>query len=222
MSRSLDEIVRVLQAVKSRHKLVMTYLPGGKFQALLRFVDPDGRRLIIGRSPVPGANAALLSRPRWTFHAELPEWHVEFALGGARETLHDGVAAFEFGFPDVIVCHQPRAHPRVPIEPEAQLKCIANTRGHIAFEASIVDISAGGLGFIVYAPSTPLETGTMLLGCRIQAPDGAVVEVDLEVRYTKPVDSAEAQRAVRSGCRLVNPSAEALELILLYVGSAGA
>ena len=222
MSRSLDEIVRVLQAVKSRHKLVMTYLPGGKFQALLRFVDPGGRRLIIGRSPVPGANAALLSRPRWTFHAELPEWHVEFAVGGARETLHNGVAAFEFGFPDVIVCHQPRTHPRVPIEPEARLKCIANTRGHISFEANIVDISAGGIGFIVYSPGVPLETGTMLLGCEIQAPDGAVVEVDLEVRYTKPVDSAEGQHAVRSGCRLVNPSAEALELILLYVGSAGA
>jgi len=36
MSRSLDEIVRVLQAVKDRHNLVMTYLPRGKFQALLR------------------------------------------------------------------------------------------------------------------------------------------------------------------------------------------
>ena len=219
MSRSLDEIVRVLQAVKNRHCLVMTYLPGGKFQALLRYVDPGGRRLIIGRSPVAGANAALLSRARWTFHTELPEWHVEFAVGGARETLHDGVAAFEFGFPDLIVWHQPRAHPRVPIEPEAQLKCIANTRGHLSFEANIVDISAGGIGFIVYSPAISLETGTLLLGCRIQAPDGAVVEVDLEVRYTKPMDSAPGQVAVRSGCRLINPSAEALALIRRYVGS---
>ena len=48
MSRSLDEIVRVLQALKSRHSLVMTYLPNGKFQAPLRYVDPGGRRLIIG------------------------------------------------------------------------------------------------------------------------------------------------------------------------------
>jgi len=46
-----------------------------------------------------------------------------------------------------------------------------------------------------------------------------VVEVDLEVRYTKPVDAAPGQSAVRSGCRLVNPSAEALALIRLYVGS---
>jgi len=219
MSRSLDEIVRVLQAVKDRHNIVMTYLPRGKFQALLRYVDPGGRRLIIGRSPVAGANAALLSRERWIFHTELPEWHVEFAAGGARETLHNGVGAFEFGFPDIIVCHQPRAHPRVPIEPEAQLKCVANTRGHAAFEASIVDISAGGVGFIVYSPTILLETGTVLLGCRIQAPDGAVVEVDLEVRYTKPMDSADGKRAVRSGCRLINPSPEALALIRLYVGS---
>lgn len=220
MSRSLEEIVRVLQAVKDRHNLVTTFLPGGvKFRALLRFVDPRGRRIIIGRSPVPGANAGLLSRERWTFHAELPEWHVEFPVGGARETLHNGVGAFEFGFPDIIVCHQPRAHPRVPIEPEAQLKCTANTRGHAAFEARIVDISAGGIGFIVYSPATLLETGTMLLGCRIEAPDGAVVEVDLEVRYTKPVDAAPGQTAVRSGCRLVNPSPEALALIQLYVGS---
>jgi flagellar brake protein len=219
MSRSLDEIVRVLQTVKARHKLVMTYLPNGKFQALLRYVDPRGRRLIVGRSPVPGANAALLSRPRSTFHTELPEWYVEFAVGGARETLHDGVAAFEFGFPDVIVCHQPRAHPRVPVQPEARLKCIANTRGHLSFEANIVDISTGGIGFIVYSPATALETGTLLLGCQIQAPDGAVVEVDLEVRYTKPVDSVPGQPAVRSGCRLMNPSEEAMALIRRYVGS---
>jgi len=84
---------------------------------------------------------------------------------------------------------------------------------------NIVDISAGGIGFIVHTPAIPLETGTLLLGCRIEAPDGAVVEVDLEVRYTRPMDAPEGKSAVRSGCRLVNPSAEALALIRLYVGS---
>jgi flagellar brake protein len=219
MTRSLDEIVRVLQAVKNRHSLVMAYLPGGKFQVLLREVDPRGNRLIIGRSPVPGANQTLLSRPRWTFHAELPDWHVEFAVGGGRDTLHDGVAAFEFGFPELVVCHQPRAHPRVPIEADAQLRFTANTRGHAQFEATIVDLSAGGIGLIAHSPAASLEAGTLLLGCRIQAPGGAVAEVDLEVRYTRPADSADGRRAMRLGCRLLNPSPEALELVRRYVGA---
>jgi len=165
---------------------------------------------------VAGANAALLSRPRWTFHTELPEWHVEFAVGGAHETLHNGVGAFEFGFPDVIVCHQPRAHPRVPIEPEAQLKCIAHPR-HVSFEAHIVDISAGGVGFIVHSrhPARDGHAAARLPdpGARRRRGGGR-----LEVRYTKPVDAApgSVRCAPAAAWSIV---AGALALIRLYVGS---
>jgi hypothetical protein len=218
LSHSVDEIVRILQQIKARHSLVTIFLPGMKFQSLVRDVDPRGVRFIIGRSPNTAANAALLARPRCSFHSELPEWHVEFAAGGARETMHDGAASFEFGFPDVIVCHRPRAHPRVPVEPQLPLQCVADGGGVASFEASIADVSEGGLGFLVYASAITLEPGTLLRGCRIRAPNGNVVVVDLEVRYSQQVTFPDGKRATRSGCRLVNPGPDALEFIRHYVG----
>ena len=218
MSRSVEEIVRVLQAMKAHHSLVTVYLPGVKFQAQVREVDPRGVRLIIGRSPNKAANAALLLRPRCTFHSEIPEWHVEFSAGGARETMHGDAVAFEFGFPDVIVCHRPRAHPRAAVEVPIRLECAASAGGVAPFEASIADVSEGGLGFLDYASAITLEPGTLLFECRIQVPGGALVTVDLEVRYSRLVTFPDGKRATRSGCRLINPSAEALEFIHHYVG----
>jgi len=42
------------------------------------------------------------------------------------------------------------------------------------------------------------------------------VTVDLEVRYSAPVTLPDGARAVRSGCRFVNPSEEVKKLLAVY------
>ena len=115
--------------------------------------------------------------------------------------------------------HPPREHPRVRVEPQVPLHCVADAGGITPFDAALVDISESGIGFITYAPDINLAPGTLLRGCRVGLPDGRTVEVDLEVRYSQPITADNGRPASRAGCRIVEPTTSLLTLIRQYLGT---
>jgi c-di-GMP-binding flagellar brake protein YcgR len=220
LTRSPKEISRMLETVRARSTLVTAVLAGGQatFQSLIRQVDAQGGRMVLERSPVEAANAALLARQRCTFQSEVTGWRIEFVASLPREVVHEGTRAIELRFPEVLVSHQRREHSRA-LEPQVALLCLADAGGITPFDASIVDLSLSGIGFLIYAADITLEPGTLLKGCRIELGERGACAVDLEVRYSQPV-TAEGRRAMRSGCRFVDPSPETLELLRGYLGGA--
>ena len=173
------------------------------FQSRLRAVDPAESFIILKSSSDEAANAAPLSRPRCTFFASLPGGHVEFAAADPQQIVHDGAAAIRLGFPDVLAYHQRRQDERATVSPQVPRVCLADAGGVLSFEGGLVDISVGGLGFLVYDPSITLEPGTVLKGCRIDPRGEPPLILDLEVRYSELVPFADGTRAARSGCRVV-------------------
>jgi c-di-GMP-binding flagellar brake protein YcgR len=213
------EIARVLEGIMRRHSLLAVYGAAAVFRSMLRDVDSSVGRIVVERSPDSAANAALLSRPRATFHCEIPGWHVEFVAADPRAAQHDGIQAIECRFPEVLSSYQRREHDRVAIRPPLPLRVLADAEGFTPFGASIVDVAAGGIGFVVYSQTITLEPGTILRGSRIELPDSGVCTVDLEVRYSEAVGFASGTRAMRSGCRFVKPSPELVALVKRYLQS---
>lgn len=111
-----------------------------------------------------------------------------------------------------------RASRRTEQEIPGHLECIADESGITAFNASIVDMSEGGIGLLVYSQEITLARGTVLRGCRIRIPGHDDVVVDLEVRHSEIIATAEGRRAVRSGCRLVDPTPEVRALARFFAG----
>lgn len=213
MTRAPEEIARILDSLRKRSALVTVHLDDVPFQSVLRDVDVPNGRLLLERCPAEAANAGLLARPRCAFHAELPGWHIEFATGAAREVQLLGMKLIECPLPEVLVSTQRRADARSETEsPAPTLSVLADAEGFMPFDAQIVDIGPGGIGFLVYAPDITLEPGTVLRGCRIALPGRPEVTADLEVRYTLPVDGPDGTRVMRSGCRFVSTPPELLEL----------
>jgi c-di-GMP-binding flagellar brake protein YcgR len=216
VTHSAIEIARVLENVRSRGLLVTAYLGEVIFQSLVLKVDPRGGRLQLTPSPVRAANQALFSRTRCSFHIELPGWHVEFVAGKPRVVaVTGGTKVIELEFPRVLSTHQRRAQPRTDVRPSLVVRCLADAGGITPFEAAIVDISQGGIGFLAYPEDIVLEPGTLLRGCRITLADGREFDVDLEVRYSQPVTMGR-RRVMRSGCRFVDPPQELIDLALRY------
>jgi len=218
VSRSPAEIARVLEGIMRRHSLLAVYGAPAVFRSLLRDVDARVGRIVVERSPDAAANDALLSRPRATFHCEMPGWHVEFVAAEPRVTLHDGIQAIECRFPELLSSYQRREHDRIAVRPPLPLRVLADAEGFTPFGASIVDIAVGGIGLVVYSQTITLEPGTILCGSRIELPDAAgVCTVDLEVRYSEAVGFASGTRAMRSGCRFLKPTPELVELVKRYL-----
>jgi flagellar brake protein len=202
---SAAEIAEVLALVQSEKGFLTAHLKGGEllFTSRLRAVDLDGSCIIIESSTDELANAALLSRPRCTFFASIPGGHVEFAAADPQRIEHEGKPAIRLKFPDVLADRQRREHERAIVSPQIPLVCLADDGGVLSFKGGLIDVSIGGLGFLVYDPNITLEPGTVLKGCRIDPYNQSPLVVDLEVRYSEMVDLADGTHAERSGCRVV-------------------
>ena len=208
MSRSAAEIGRVLAKAKQEGVPVAAYFPSLTFQAPLVHVDPKAGRILIARSPVEAANAAVLARPRCTFHCEMAGWHIEFVAAEPRAVVFRGHDLIQCRFPELLASNPRRAHNRVRLRPPLPLRVHADAAGIMPFEALIVDVGLGGVGFLAYASTITLEPGTVLRGCRIALPGGTECVTDLEVRYSQAVTLPNGRRAMRSGCRFLAASPE--------------
>jgi flagellar brake protein len=206
VSRSAAEIARILERIKSEGVLVTAYFPSIIFQSRLVLVEPKARRIVLEQDSSKQANAALLSRPRCSFHCQTGGWHVEFVATEPRAVMVRRRKLIQCRFPGLLARNARQRHERAQLAPPLPLRVQADAAGIMPFDGFIVDVGFGGVGFLVYASSITLEPGTVLRGCRIQVPGGAHCVTDLEVRYSQAVTLADGRRAMRSGCRFLTPS----------------
>ena len=210
MSRSPEDIARVLSMLLERGQAVNSDLAGGKivFESRLLYVDPARAYVMVE----PGANepalTALLERPRASFHASPEGWHIEFAAAGAQRAEHEGQAAIRLRFPEILITHQRRARERLRLESQVPLHFVVDAGGPLSFDGTMVDVSIDGLGILQYGPGITLEPGTLLKGCRIDLPRQPLATVEMEVRYSRQATLPDGRRVVRSGCRFVNLAPE--------------
>jgi c-di-GMP-binding flagellar brake protein YcgR len=217
MSRNAAEIARVLEKAKAAGVPVKAHFPGVTFESQLFLVDPGNGRVVFAPSAREAVNQAVLSR--CTFHCEMAGWHIEFVAAAPRAVTFQGRKLIECRFPEILASNPRRAHERVEARPPLALHVEADAGGIMPFEARIVDIGPGGVGFLVYAENIILEPGTMLRGCRIQLPGGRISDADLEVRYSTPVKLPNGRRVMRSGCRFVSPGALVVEFVRRFLKS---
>ncbi len=211
MLRAPEEITRVLNSLVMRGEPLESDLGGGKllFHSRLRFVDPARSYIIIERSTDEAANQALLARPRATFHAEPGGWRIEFAAADPRPTgTNEGAAGIKLRFPEVVAGHRRRTEDRTVVPPQHALRCIVDEAGVMPFDATMANVSKGGIGFLQYDPTISLEPGTVLKGCRIEGAAGASIVVDMEVRYSQLSNLPDGTPVQSSGCRFLNLSPE--------------
>lgn len=217
--RSRLEIARILLSIAEKRTPLTTYFPAidHLFISLLRQVDADGGCLIVDYSGDKAANAAMLAASSVRFSSNDAQAGIEFIGANPAETMVGQAAAIRFAFPDELMVQQRRAHRRIGNLPGVPLRCVADTRGVIPFEAEIVDFSLGGMGAMVYDDGIRLDAGTVLHGCKIIHPGGAALELDIEIRYTVPTALANGTRARRSGCRFIGVPAQLEDMIRVFV-----
>ena len=101
----------------------------------------------------------------------------------------------------------------MPVSANPPLRCVAYSGTVPIFEAAVTNLSRGGLGLHVESSGEALQPGMVLPACRIERKGRQPLPVDLEVRHTSVVTMPDGSRAVRVGCRFVDPSAAVLALI---------
>ena len=123
---------------------VCAFFPNLTFQAHMALIDPKGGRLVLTRSPLEAANAAVLARPRCTFHCEMAGWHVEFVAAEPRAVTVRRQSLIQCRFPELLASN-PRRSPEPPTLTE--IVAVAN------YLAEHSDVACNDADFYSKAPS---------------------------------------------------------------------
>lgn len=215
--RSHLEISRILRLLAQEHCRITSELKDGHpFSSFLLFADAE--RFAISYCVNKTINTMLLQSPSVEFTvADQRGLHYSFEASAPEETQFRDQPAIQFALPHVLLMHNRREHPRIPIPDDISLRCIADENGFIPFEAHITDVSHDGLGCLIYEHDVKLEPGTVLKTNRIILPNGHAVIVDLELRYATTITLADGTVANRAGFRLVQKPDKVAELLGYFI-----
>lgn len=201
-----DSEVAVLAALAVEGTAISARYASGMpaFRTRLLFVDPARHYLVIQASDDTAANARLLAGPCANLLAEFGDWRVEFTAESPQPATHGGYQAMRLAFPASVSINRRRQQERAAVPRQSNLRCVGHPAGGTRFEASVTDVSPGGIGMLNDA-SSPLKPGVVLPGCRLERPGWDPVDVDLEVRYTEPATLPDGSPGIKVGCRFLKP-----------------
>lgn len=216
--RSRIEIYRILQALAGERISLSAEI--GDYQLFVSHilsVDPAAGHFVIAYCANKSLNGTLFDLPVLEFTASYRGAQLVFQVSHPSDTQFDGRPAIQFAFPQSLILHHRREHPRIPVPADVSLRCVADEGNAISFEARITDISLDGMGGMLYDSGVMLTAGTVLKGCRIITPRGKAIVADLEVRYVTTITLPDGTPAHRAGVRFMQRPEQIEALIGMFV-----
>jgi hypothetical protein len=201
--RGREEIARRLLAARNRGVFFTTAGPGGS-ERRFRLLDVDGEggllhfveELFGVTAREDGDDGAWI-----TFSCACVSGRAEFVTAVTEAVELSNCYSIRTTFPDAILLYQDRTLERVPAVSDAWLEWEFGT-GHATFRARLIDVGLGGTGAMLLEPGLCLDPG-MRLKARFVRKGMPPVEVDLEVRFSRPVLLGDGGRATRVGFRFL-------------------
>jgi c-di-GMP-binding flagellar brake protein YcgR len=215
------EIISLLRSLKRNHVQVTIYFEQGEDFLLTSIlaVNPDFEEVVLDAGRDEGVNKRLCASSPITLVAFLDQIKLQFECPRAGMTALDGHPAIRVRLPTSILRLQRRDNYRAPAPVAAPLQCQIPSTAHPGEVSSIriADISCGGVSLVSRPESLKYDPATVLNGCRIELPQVATIEVNLEVRHTNDYIDAGGRTARRCGCRFIALSGPDATLIQRYI-----
>ncbi|WP_300456598.1 flagellar brake protein [Accumulibacter sp.] len=221
---SKAEIVAVLRSLIQKRALVSAYFDDGRSFMLTSVLQvvPESGELILDRGREETVNRQALLAERLVLTAMVDKVKVQFTLRGLTETQSAGRAAFTAALPDRVLRLQRREYFRLATPIAKPVKFITTIRRRddsaLVVEASLLDISGGGVGLM----ATPglallLPRGALLHDCKMALPDEGLLVADLCVRNKFDVTARGGSRYVRVGCEFIGLPGAKVSMVQRYI-----
>lgn len=221
---SKAEILFVLRALLQKGAMITVYFDGGNAFLLtsLTQISDDGNTLLFDFGSDQEMNQRALKATKLIFTTTLDKVKIQFSLKGLAQATFQGRPAFSGKPPETLLRLQRREYYRLSTPIANPIKCTINslvdngTKRPV--EATILDISGGGIGLMV--PLTMGEIfpmGTMLRDCSFTLPEEGVLNTTLCVRNAFSVTTKTGTQYLRVGCEYVDLPGTRLTMIQRYI-----
>ncbi len=218
------EIAAVLRALVQRRSLVSAYFNRGRSFLLTAVLelDMDAGELVLDCGREEETNRQALLAEQLLLTASVDQVKVQFKLGKLSETRQGGLPAFRAALPEELLRLQRREYFRLttPVtRPVKFVSAIRRSDGSVLLvEASLLDISGGGIGLMA-APSLAalLQRGAVLPDCKVSLPDEGLLVAHLSVRNKLDVTTRGGSHYVRVGCQFIALPAARMSMVQRYI-----
>jgi c-di-GMP-binding flagellar brake protein YcgR len=234
--RSAREMEAILSRLAERATVVSLHVHNSPWFMLTTVVRADYAANLLqfeyGRDEE--LNARVLQSTELRFDTYQDQINVRFIGRRVRETMVLDTPLFECDFPDTLLRLQRREFFRIapPLNQPItiRLPLSANTRRDPAAGASFasdtqvvemhargIDISCGGVVFLVEGNFMHTPVGSVLFGAELELAGTATLKLDLEVRNLRFVEMAGHRGTTRIGCRFSRIDSRASAQLQRYI-----
>ena len=199
------EVLRILREVMQDKDIVTAYVDDGRSCMLTTIVDldPVGRSVFLDCGADEGMNARLASCREVVLSTTHEGVRVQFTSPALERVRHRQAEVLRAAMPEELLRLQRREYYRLVTSVVDPIICrIATARGEL--EATVVDLSVGGIGILAYKPDVPLEVGLAYHGCHLALPTLGQFAVSLTVRSLFEITLRNGRRSHRAGCQFID------------------
>lgn len=222
--RSKSEIVSVLRSLIQRRAPLGAYFTQGSsfLVTSVLALDSDSGELVLDAGRDDDVYRQALQAEKLILSATLDKVKIQFALSHLSETWDAGRPAFRAALPDIVLRLQRREYFRLSTPVAKPVKFVATIRrmdaSALVVEASLLDISGGGVGLMA-SPSLAalLQRGAVLADCKMTLPDEGLLVANLCVRNKFDVTTRGGSRYVRVGCEFVALPGARMSMVQRYI-----
>jgi len=219
MIHSRLEILYILRAIQNKNELVTAYFNHGKDFILTSIIDVDGDTgsltLDLGADEI--INRRAQASDKIILVTAMDRVKVQFVVDGMEPVDHLGRPAFKAGIPRELLKLQRREYYRLSTPLINPIKCVMTKAGGGKIEATIADISLGGIAITNDQNMIAFEIGDKFSACRIVLPEIGTVTAEIEIRNVHEVTMKNGAKTQRAGCMFIGLPSGQQAMIQRYI-----
>lgn len=223
IQREPREVRFILRNLIERRAMVSTYFgPTGDF--LLTTVlglSPDENSVYLDWGADETLNSRVAASDQLTCMTQLDRVKIQFHLQTAKPTSYAGSKAFVAPVPDAVLRLQRREYYRLATPTIHGITCSVfvgeDGEEEARVNATVLDISGGGLAVMVPPDGTPFEPDREFRNCRINLPEVGTIETQMRVRSVFRISGKNGKPMLRAGCQFVQLPDSQVSMIQRFI-----
>jgi len=220
MLRNPQEVRTLLRQLQERVTQLSVFCNEGQDMMLSVLLEAAPDHLILDVGPDEEVNRRVAVAERHYCIGQLDRVRIQFLLGPFTRIEFAGRPAFLAALPREVLRLQRREYYRLSTPIARPLKCRMPIPlpdgGMFIFDATVLDISVGGVGIVAPPEEIPLAPGQIVPDCRIELPEVGIIDGTLRICQLG-VSFQRGNTRQRAGCEFVNLPGSQQTLIQRYI-----
>lgn len=222
--RGRTDILFNLRGLIQKRAMLSAFIDASadSFLTAIVALSADENQLVLDAASDETINRRVEAAEQLICVTQLDRIKIQFAARGIQRIQHEGHDAFRVRVPEVMLRLQRREYFRLTAPSAHSLTClipmtIGGEQREISVEASILDISGGGLSITIPSEGMLVEPDMEFGNCRLMLPETGAIVTSLRVRNLFRITNRDGSITLRAGCEFTHLSSAMASTIQRYI-----